>query len=76
MPCLERIDGLRVAVLTDGRRRRKTFLLAFIDDATRVIPLPRLINRTAHYALTAAAAQGARTVCAVHIEHAVAELRL
>ena len=38
--------------------------------------LPRLINRTAHYALTAAAAQGARTVCAVHIEHAVAELRL
>ena len=38
--------------------------------------LPRLINRIAHYALTAAAAKGARTVCAVHLEHAVAELRL
>ena len=35
-----------------------------------------LINRIAHYALTAAAAKGARTVCAVHLEHAVAELRL
>ena len=32
--------------------------------------LPRLINRIAHYALTAAAAQGARTVCAEHLEHA------
>ena len=38
--------------------------------------LPRLINRIAHYALTAAAAQGARTVCAEHLEHAVAELHL
>ena len=39
--------------------------------------LPRLINRTAHYALTAAAAtKGARTVTAEHLEHAVAELRL
>ena len=38
--------------------------------------LPRRINRTAHYALTAAAAQRARTVTAEHIEHAVAELRL
>ena len=38
--------------------------------------LPRRINRTAHYALTAAAAKGARTVSAEHIEHAVAELRL
>ena len=38
--------------------------------------LPRRINRTAHYALTAAAANGARTVCTEHIEHAVAELRL
>ena len=38
--------------------------------------LPRLINRTAHYALTAAAAQGARTVTAEHLEHAVAQLRL
>ena len=38
--------------------------------------LPRRINRTAHYALTAAAAKGARTVTAEHIEHAVAELRL
>ena len=37
--------------------------------------LPRLINRTAHYALTAAA-QGARTVTAEHLEHAVAQLRL
>ena len=37
--------------------------------------LPRLINRTAHYALTAAA-KGARTVTAEHLEHAVAELRL
>ena len=38
--------------------------------------LPRRINRIAHYALTAAAATGARTVTAVHLEHAVAELRL
>ena len=38
--------------------------------------LPRRINRIAHYALTAAAAKGARTVTAVHLEHAVAELRL
>ena len=38
--------------------------------------LPRLINRTAHYALTAAATKGARTVTAEHLEHAVAELRL
>ena len=37
--------------------------------------LPRLINRIAHYALTAAA-KGAHTVTAVHLEHAVAELRL
>ena len=26
------------AVKTDGRRKRKTYLIAFIDDATRVIP--------------------------------------
>ena len=38
--------------------------------------LPRLVNRIAHYALTAAALAGARTVSAQHIEHAVAELRL
>ena len=38
--------------------------------------LPRLVNRIAHYALTAAAANGARTVTAEHLEHAVAELRL
>ena len=38
--------------------------------------LPRRINRTAHYALTAAAANGARTVTAEHVEHAVVELRL
>ena len=38
--------------------------------------LPRLINRIAHYALTAAAAKGARTVTAEHLEHAVAELQL
>ena len=38
--------------------------------------LPRLINRIAHYALTAAALKGARTVCAEHLENAVAELRL
>ena len=38
--------------------------------------LPRLINRIAHNALTAAAAKGERTVTAVHLEHAVAELRL
>ena len=37
--------------------------------------LPRLINRIAHYALTAAAVKGARTVSAEHLEHAVAELR-
>ena len=34
--------------------------------------LPRRINRIAHYALTAAAT-GARTVTAVHLEHAVAD---
>ena len=38
--------------------------------------LPRLINRIAHYALTAVAAKGARTVNAEHLEHAVAEWRL
>ena len=38
--------------------------------------LPRLINRTAHYALTAAALGNARTVTAEHLEHAIAELRL
>ena len=38
--------------------------------------LPRLINRIAHYALTAAALGNARTVTAEHLEHAVAELRL
>ena len=38
--------------------------------------LPRLINRIAHYALTAAAVKGTRTVSAEHLEHAVAELRL
>ena len=38
--------------------------------------MPRLINRIAHYALTAAALGNARTVTAVHLEHAVAELRL
>ena len=38
--------------------------------------LPRLINRIAHYALTAAAVKGARTVTAEHLEHAVAEVRL
>ena len=38
--------------------------------------LPRVINRTAHYALTAAAAKGRRIVTAEHLEHAVAELRL
>ena len=38
--------------------------------------LPRLINRIAHYALTAVAVNAARTVNAGHIEHAVAELRL
>ena len=37
--------------------------------------LPRLVNRIAHYALTAAAVKGARTVSAEHLEHAVAELR-
>ena len=38
--------------------------------------LPRLVNRIAHYALTAAALNHARTVTAEHLEHAVAELRL
>ena len=38
--------------------------------------LPRLINRIAHYALTAAAVKGARAVTAEHLEQAVAELRL
>ena len=38
--------------------------------------LPRLINRIAHYAMTAAALNNARTVNAEHLEHAVAELRL
>ena len=38
--------------------------------------LPRLVNRIAHYALTAAALNHARTVTAKHLEHAVAELRL
>ena len=37
--------------------------------------LPRLVNRIAHYALTAAALNNARTVTAEHLEHAVEELR-
>ena len=37
---------------------------------------PRLVNRIAHYALTAAALNHARTVTAEHLEHAGAELRL
>ena len=31
-------DVMHGPKVADGRRRRKTFLLAFIDDATRVIP--------------------------------------
>ena len=31
-------DVMHGPKVTDGRRRRKTFLIAFIDDATRVIP--------------------------------------
>ena len=38
--------------------------------------LPRLINRIAHYALTAAAVGKARTVNAEHLEHALKELQL
>ena len=45
-----------------------------LSQSTRGVP--RRINRTAHYALTAAAANGARTVTAEHVEHAVAELQL
>ena len=37
--------------------------------------MPRLINRIARYAVSAAP-RGARTVTAEHIEHAAAELRL
>ncbi len=37
--------------------------------------LPRLINRIAHYALTAAAVKGACTVTAEHLEHAIEEWR-
>ena len=38
--------------------------------------LPRLINRIAHYALSAAAIHNARTVNAEHLHHAIEELRL
>ena len=38
--------------------------------------LPRLINRIAHYAMTAAALNNARTVNAEHLENAIEELRL
>ena len=38
--------------------------------------LPRLINRIAHYALSAATIANARTVTAEHLHHAVEELRL
>ena len=31
-------DVMHGPKVADGRRRRKTFLIAFIDDATRVIP--------------------------------------
>ena len=37
--------------------------------------LPRLINRIAHYALSAAALDNARTVNPEHLQHAVEELR-
>ena len=33
-------DVMHGPKVTDGRRRRKTFLIAFIDDATRVLPFP------------------------------------
>ena len=38
--------------------------------------LPRLVNRIAHYALSAAALDNARTVNPEHLQHAVEELRL
>ena len=38
--------------------------------------LPRLVNRIAHYALSAAALDHARTVHPEHLQHAVEELRL
>ena len=38
--------------------------------------LPRLVNRIAHYALTATALNDARTVNARHLEHAVGAIRL
>ena len=57
--------------------RRKLFEPAAVEAlAQSARGVPRLINRIAHYALTAAAAKGARTVSAEHFEHAVAELRL
>ena len=37
--------------------------------------LPRQINRIAHYALSAAALDNARTVNAEHLQHALDELR-
>ena len=37
--------------------------------------LPRQINRIAHYALSAAALDKARTVNADHLQHALEELR-
>ncbi len=36
--------------------------------------LPRQINRIAHYALSAAALEGAKTVNAEHLQHALEEL--
>ena len=33
-------DVMHGPKVSDGRRRRKTFLIAFIDDATRVLPFP------------------------------------
>ena len=38
--------------------------------------LPRLVNRIAHYALSAAALDNAQTVNPEHLQHAVEELRL
>ena len=40
-------DVMHGPTVPDGRRRRKTYLIAFIDDATRVIPFAAFAQRAA-----------------------------
>ena len=54
-------DVMHGPKVADGRRRRKTFLIAFIDDATRVIPFAAFALRGEHHRVPARVQAGHRT---------------